>query len=63
MAFAAELSEAEDADETYYDALHEDDYRIQDDMRDSAVFMSATDEENLYYDQATRASDKHNFVE
>jgi hypothetical protein len=33
MAFAPELSEAEDVDESYYVVLHEDDYRIQDDMR------------------------------
>jgi hypothetical protein len=39
MAFASELSEAEDVDESYYDALHEDDYRIQDDMSDPVAFV------------------------
>jgi hypothetical protein len=33
MAFAAEISEVADVDEAYYDVLHEDDYRIQDDMK------------------------------
>jgi hypothetical protein len=28
LAFAAEMSEAAEVDEAYYDALHEDDYRI-----------------------------------
>jgi hypothetical protein len=60
MAFAVELSEAEETDETYYDAIHEDEYFIQDDMRDPLVFMSATDEDTMYYDQATRAPDKQN---
>jgi hypothetical protein len=63
MAFALELSEAEDVDEVYYDVLHGDDYRIQDDMRDPVVFMSATDEDIMYYDQAMRAPDKQNFIE
>jgi hypothetical protein len=39
MAFASELSEAEDVDEAYYDVLHEDDYRIQDDMRDPIIHV------------------------
>jgi hypothetical protein len=64
MAFAAELSETEEVDESYYDALHEDEYRIQDGMRYPVAFMSATDEENmLYYDQAMKAPDKQNFFE
>jgi hypothetical protein len=39
MDFSSELSETEDIDESYCDALHEDDYRIQDDMRDPMAFM------------------------
>jgi hypothetical protein len=63
MAFVAQLSESEEVDESYYDALHEDDYRIQDDMRNIVAFTSATDEDTMYYDQAMRAPEKHNFVE
>jgi hypothetical protein len=63
MAFTSELSEAEDVDESYYDVLHEDDYRIQDDMKDPVAFMSSTDEDTMYYDQAMRAPDKQNFIE
>jgi hypothetical protein len=63
MAFASELSEAEDVDEAYYDILHEDDYCIQDDMRDPLAFMSSTDEDTMYYDQAMWAPDKQNFIE
>jgi hypothetical protein len=63
MAFSSELSEAEDVNESYYDALHEDDYRIQDDMRDPVAFMSATDDDAMYYHQAMKAPYKKNFVE
>jgi hypothetical protein len=63
MDFSSEISEAEDIDESYYDALHEDDYRIQDDMRDPVSFVSATDEDTMHYHQATRAPGKKIFVE
>jgi hypothetical protein len=32
-------------------------------MRDPIAFMSATDEDAMYYDSTTRAPDKQNFVE
>jgi hypothetical protein len=48
MAFTVELSEAEEADEAYNDALQEDNYRIQDDMRDPVACMLATDEDMPY---------------
>jgi hypothetical protein len=63
IAFASEISEAEDVDESYYDVLHEDDYRIKDDMKDSVAFMSSNEEDTMYYDQAMRAPDKQNFIE
>jgi hypothetical protein len=63
MAFAAELSEVANVDESYYDVLHEDDYRIQDDMKDPVALMSPTDEDKMYYDQAMRSPDKQNFIE
>jgi hypothetical protein len=63
MPLAAELSEAEEADKSYYDALHTYDYRIQDDMRDPVAFVPATYDGTMYYDQAMRAPDKHNCVE
>jgi hypothetical protein len=63
MDFSSELSETEDVNESYYDALHEDDYRIQDDVRDPVVFMSATDKDTIYYHQAMKSPDKKNFVE
>jgi hypothetical protein len=63
MAFAAEMSEAANVDEAYYDALHEDDYRIQDDMKDPVALMSSTDKDTMYFDQAMKTPDKQNVVE
>jgi hypothetical protein len=57
------VSEDKEVDESYYDALHEDDYRIQEEMKDPVAFMSATDEHTMYYDQAMRAPERQNFVE
>jgi hypothetical protein len=44
MACTAKLLEFEEADKAYYDALHEDDYRIQDEIKDPMDFMSTTNE-------------------
>jgi hypothetical protein len=40
MDFSSELSEVEYIDESYYDALHEDDYRIKDDMGGGGLYVS-----------------------
>jgi hypothetical protein len=39
MDFTVDLLESEEADEMYHDALHGDDYRIQDEMKDHVAFM------------------------
>ena len=46
--------------ETYYDALHEDDYSIQEEMADPIAFMANKkgDPDSLYYHQAMAAPDK-----
>eukprot|EP00979_Chaetoceros_neogracilis_P007261 scaffold1521_cov271-Chaetoceros_neogracile.AAC.69 len=55
---------ATDDDEAYYDALHEDDYTIQDQMCDPIAFMGKKgDKDTLYYHQAMAAPDKINFQE
>eukprot|EP00957_Ditylum_brightwellii_P172136 13104673-Ditylum_brightwellii.AAC.1 len=46
----------------YYDAMHEDDYRIQDQMQDSIAFKATTDPDMLYFHQAMAAPDKEDFV-
>jgi hypothetical protein len=45
LAFAAESNnvQEEDAEEGYYDAMHEDEYRIQDEMTDPIAFLAKTE--------------------
>ena len=47
-------------DEPYYDALHEDDYAIQDAMKDPVAFMGKQDD-TVYYHQAMAEPDKRKF--
>eukprot|EP00957_Ditylum_brightwellii_P131213 10007622-Ditylum_brightwellii.AAC.1 len=46
----------------YYDAMHEDDYRIQDLMQDPIAFEASTDPDTLYYHQAMAAPDREEFI-
>jgi hypothetical protein len=65
LAFAAEINDIqeEEAEERYYDAMHEDEYRIQDDMTDHIAFLAKADEDTmLYFHQAMKAPDKEEFV-
>jgi hypothetical protein len=64
LAFAAERKnvQEEDAEERYYDAMHEDEYRIQDEMTDPIAFLAKTDEDTMYFHQATKAPDRDEFV-
>jgi hypothetical protein len=51
-----------DAEEDYYDALHEDEYRVQDQMIDPVAFLAKRDEETMYFHQAMKAPDRDEFV-
>jgi hypothetical protein len=64
LAFAAERNyiQEEEAEERYYDAMHEDEYRIQDDMTDPIAFLAKADEDTMYFHQAMKAPDKEEFV-
>jgi hypothetical protein len=64
LAFAAERNDIqeEEAEERYYDAMHEDEYRIQDDMKDPIAFLAKTDEDTMYFHQEMKAPDKEEFV-
>jgi hypothetical protein len=64
LAFAAERSDirGEEAEERYYDAMHEDEYRIQDEMTDPIAFLAKANEDTMYCHQATKAPDKEEFV-
>jgi hypothetical protein len=64
LAFAAESVhiQGEEAEERYYDAMHEDEYRIQDEMTDPIAFLAKADEDKMYFHQAMKAPDKGEFV-
>jgi hypothetical protein len=64
LAFAAERNDIqeEEAEERYYDAMHEDEYRIQDDVTDPIAFLAKTDEDTMYFHQAMKAPEKEEFI-
>jgi hypothetical protein len=64
LAFAAESNnvQEEDAEERYYDAMHEDEYTIQDEMTDPIAFLEKADEDMVYFHQAMKAPDWDEFV-
>jgi hypothetical protein len=64
LAYAAERNDIpeEDAEERYYDVMHEDEYRIQDNMTDPIAFLAKTDEGTMYFHQAMKAPDRDEFV-
>jgi len=47
---------------TYYEALHEEDFKLQDDMKDPIGFKASTDPDTMYYHQAKKAPDKEQFI-
>ena len=46
----------------YFDAFHEEDYKIQEDMDDPIAFKASADPDTMCYHQAMRAPDKGHFV-
>ena len=54
-------STVEDVDD-YYHALHEDDFELQDKMRDPIAFKANSDPDTMYYHQAIRAPDRKEFL-
>ena len=50
-------------DKEYYESLHEDDYKLQEDMLDPIVFKASADKDTMYYHQAMKVPDKAEFVQ
>jgi hypothetical protein len=42
--------------------MHEDEYRIQDEMTDPIAFLAKTDEDTMYFHQEMKAPDRDDFV-
>jgi len=47
---------------TYYEALHEEDFKLQDDMKDPIGFKASTNPDTMYYHQAMKTPDKEQFI-
>ena len=40
-----------------YEAMHQDDYKIQDDMQDPLAYLASSDPDTMYFDQAMKEHD------
>ena len=49
-------------DDPYYDALHEEDYKLQDNMIDPIAFKASGDPDTMYYQQAISQPDRLEFI-
>ena len=58
--FKSEIEE--DEHEKYYEVMHEDDYKLQDDMLDPIAFKATGNPDDLYYHQALKEPDKEDFL-
>jgi hypothetical protein len=48
---------------SYYEALHEDDYKLQDDMSDPIAFLSHhSDPDTMYFHEAVKQPDREEFI-
>jgi hypothetical protein len=54
-------SDEDSADESYYDAMHEDYYRIQDEIADHITFLANADDDTMYYHQLMKYPDRDEF--
>jgi hypothetical protein len=48
--------------QTYFEAMHEDDYLLQDEMTDPVAFLVKTNRDTMYFDQAMREPDADEFI-
>ena len=49
-------------EQKYYEAMHQDDYKIQDDMQDPLAYRAASDPDIMYFDQAMKILDHKEFL-
>ena len=47
---------------SYYEAMHEDDYELQDQMTDPIAFLATNNKDTLYYHEAMKAPDWEEFL-
>ena len=42
--------------------MHQDDYKIQEDMQDPLVYLASSDPDTIYFDQAMKEPDRKEFL-
>jgi hypothetical protein len=47
--------------QTHYEAMHQDDYLLQDQMPNPITFMASTNQDTMYFYQAMKAPDRDHF--
>jgi hypothetical protein len=47
--------------QAYYEAMHQDDYLLQDQMQNPIAFMASTNQDTMYFHQAMQAPDRDQF--
>lgn len=47
---------------SYFEAMHEEEYRLQDEMADPIAFLAKTGQDTMYFDEAMRQPDRKQFI-
>ena len=54
--------QAEYYNQRYYEAIHHDDYKIQDEMQYPLAYLSSSDPDTMYFDQAMNQTNRKEFL-
>ena len=52
----------EQEEQQYYEAMHQYDYKIQDDMQDPLAYLASSDPDIMYFDQAMKQPNRKEFL-
>jgi hypothetical protein len=56
------LEQRDIAFQAYYEAMHEDDYLLQDEMQNPVAFLAHANKDTMYFHQAMKAPDRDEFI-
>ena len=54
--------QGQEEEQHYYEAMHQDDYKIQDDMQDTLAYLASSDMDTIYFDQEMKQPDRKEFL-
>ena len=60
QAFSAVQGEKEE--QQYYEAMHQDDYKIQDGMQDPLAYLDSSDTDTMYFDKVMKQPYRKEFL-